>query len=168
MKNRIRWDKLALWFFYAFFLGTLLVTCFGCVHHRKPHWPAPQTQPAGPVATSAEETLSEKVHRLEGEVAAAKADLHYEQDRWLRYIATWSAGLCALAAIACAIAAVFLPVMKKRLTIGAVAFGVGVAISLTLRQSIPYLPWIGMGLVAIGIGATLPTFISHARQRLGG
>lgn len=119
---------------------------------------------AAPIAESREEGLSEKAHRLEGELAAVNADLRYSQDQMVRWISNISAAVCALGCIACFIASVFLPVMKKRLLIGGIAFGAGIAVSLTVRQAIPYLPWIGLAIIAIGIGATLPTFIKATKH----
>jgi uncharacterized membrane protein len=48
-----------------------------------------------------------------------------------------------------------------------VAFAAGVAVALTMRQAIPFLPWIGLGLIVLGVGATLPTFIRNARKATG-
>lgn len=111
-----------------------------------------------------DETPSQKVHRLEGELAAAREDLRYDNDKWVRLVTNVSAAGCALGCVACFIACIFLPVMKKRLMILGAAFGAGVAVAVALREAAPYLPWIGLGIIAIGVGATLPTFIAHAKK----
>lgn len=147
----------------AILLGVIALLA-GCGKVRKPIWTTP-SEPA--LQSPREEALSEKAHRLEGELSAVRKDLNEERDRLIRTLATISAGLCFVAGIGCTVAAIFLPLMKKRLTVGAVAFFAGMCVSLTLRQWVPVMPWIGLGLLAIGIGATLPTFIRHAR-RLGG
>lgn len=121
---------------------------------------APLQGPAAPEG----ETSSQKVHRLEGMLDAAKADLRYDNDKWMRLVANVSAAGCALGCVACFIACIFLPVMKKRLMILGAAFGAGAAVAMALREAAPYLPWIGLAIIAIGVGATLPTFISHARK----
>ncbi len=120
-----------------------------------------------PISESREESLSMKAHRLEGELAAVNADLRYQQDQTVRWISNLSAGVCALGCIVCFIASIFLPVMKTRLLVGGVAFAAGIAVSLTVRQAIPYLPWIGLAIVAVGVGATLPTFIKLANTAGG-
>lgn len=165
MRDRIRWDRILIWGAYVAILGSVSYCAFGCTR-RVAAAPVHLVQP--PVVNPAEETQSEKVHRLEGELSTARKDLSYEQNRWLRYIATWSAALCVLGAVVCAVGSFFLPVMKKRLLIGSAAFVAGLAVAVSLRQAIPYLPFIGLGVVGIGVVLTLPTFIKHAHLSKGG
>lgn len=164
MKKPIPWDRILLWIAYALLCGIIVHSLLGC--ERRTY--TPPIHFVAPAPDPVEETLSQKVHRLEGELSAAKADLRFTQDHWLRVVATWSACLCALGAIACSVGSFFLPVMKKRLLIGAVAFAAGIAVALTIRQFIPALPWLGLGIMAVGVCATLPTFVKHAHLSKGG
>jgi hypothetical protein len=109
------------------------------------------------------EALSAKEHRLEGELAAVKADLATERDKWPRIATEISAGFLTLGCIACFVASIFMPIMKKRLLLGGIACAAGVAVAITIRQSLPLMPWIGGAIVVLGIGATLPTFVKTAK-----
>lgn len=122
--------------------------------------PAPTAQP-GSVAEMPVESLDEKdlralVARLQGQLGEARARLNAAENARLRMILAWVAGISILGMLACLVAMIWLPVLKKTLAMGALSFAAVLVAAVTLRSALPYLVWVGYGLLALGAVVMLP------------
>jgi hypothetical protein len=127
----------------------------------------PATAPAGnPAAPAAPKT---KVEQLEAEVAAAKVaeqkahddvklkekELESARLAALRAKLYWTVGIALLAALACLAGAIWLPLLKKQFIIGIAASVAVASLAVCLAAILPYLVWIGAGLLTIATIAAI-------------
>jgi hypothetical protein len=85
-------------------------------------------------------------------VAAAHELARQAEEKDAYSFLLWVAGISILGLGGCVVASILLP-LKKIWAALAAGFGATLAISLTTRAALPYLPWValGVGLVAVGV-----------------
>jgi len=118
-----------------------------------------------PIALAAAQVARAKaaLEAAKAELAAAKAAAAEAERAHLRALLAWVSGIALLGAIACAVAAIFVPVGKRWCAVGSVACGVVLAMAWGIRELLPYLPVIGMALLA---GVVLVGILALRRTQL--
>jgi hypothetical protein len=126
------------------------------------HPPLPEqivTDPSDPVQVAAAQVARAQaaLASAKADLAAAKAQVAAAEQAHLSSLLAWVSGLALLGSIACAAAAFLVPVGKRWCAIGSIACIGVLAMAWGLRALLPFLPWIGLavlaGIVVIGVVA---------------
>ncbi len=104
----------------------------------------------------AQDTVSD----LKGQLAKAQEELTQKEtilqrSRYdsIRKLSFWLSGISVLAMCGAVAAAIFLPVFRKQLIMGAIACLSVMVLSMTVEAALDYIKWIGVGIMFAGMAA---------------
>jgi len=149
-------------------VGILLLPLLGltcsCSAAPRPPLQTPGNAAAEPATLAdARAALVAARERVAGLEAQQSAERQEAQQRLL----AWATGVALLASIACTALAIFLPVMRKRMALGAAACGAVVLLSQALSVALPWLPLVGAVLALAALVSGLLLAVRALRSSIG-
>jgi len=128
--------------------------------------------PVKPTGLEGSQAAPQTVKQLEQENARLKQALRVNEQQLAdarlaehRAKLNWVVGIAGVAALAFTVLAIFLPTFKRWAVMGVIASIVVAALAMALSWLLPYLLWIGLGVLAVIVGVAIWYWRQDARSR---
>jgi len=125
-----------------------------------------------PTGLEGSQAAPQTVKQLEQENARLKQALRVNEQQLAdarlaehRAKLNWVVGIAGVAALAFTVLAIFLPTFKRWAVMGVIASIVVAALAMALSWLLPYLLWIGLGVLAVIVGVAIWYWRQDARSR---